>query len=60
MFFFFQDETLGGYFIQQIVDNKLDEAIEYRFTPKFVLKGGKSVTVSTFLLSSFYTNYCSH
>ena len=42
----FQDEPLGGWFVQRVIDGKEEEAIEYRFTPKYVLKGGQSVTVS--------------
>jgi len=39
------DEPLGGWFIQRIIDGKEDEAVEYKFTPKYILKGGQSVTV---------------
>jgi len=39
------DEPLGGWFVQRVIDGKEEEAIEYRFTPKYVLKGGQSVTV---------------
>ena len=36
---------MGGWFLQRIVDGKEEDAIEYKFTPKFVLKGEQSVTV---------------
>ena len=44
-----QDEPLGGWFIQRVIDGKEDEAVEYKFTPKYVLKGGQSVTVRIIL-----------
>lgn len=39
------DEALGGWHVQRIVDDKEDDAVEYKFTPKFVLKAGHSVTI---------------
>lgn len=39
------DEPLGGWFVQRVANGKDEEAIEYRFTPKYVLKGGSSVTL---------------
>ena len=45
-FVFNQDEPLGGWFVQRVIDGKEEEAVEYRFTPKYILKGGQSVTVS--------------
>lgn len=38
-----QDEVMGGWMVSRIIDE--NEPISYKFTPKFVLKGGQSVTV---------------
>jgi len=38
-----EDEPLGGWVVQRTVDD--GEAVDYKFTPKFVLKGDSSVTV---------------
>ena len=46
-----QDEALGGWFVQRVVNDKEDEAIEYKFTPKYVLKAAQTVTVR---LSFYY------
>ena len=35
---------MGGWIVSRIIDEK--EPVSYKFTPKFVLKGGQSVTVS--------------
>jgi len=40
-----QDEALGGYYVQRVVNGRDDTAVEYKFTPKYVLKGGHSVTL---------------
>jgi len=44
---FLKDEPLGGWFVQRIVNGKEEDAVEYRFTPKYTLKGGQSVCVSS-------------
>lgn len=35
---------MGGWIVSRTIDDK--EPISYKFTPKFVLRGGQSVTVS--------------
>nr|AWU22326.1 nuclear lamin protein [Hydra vulgaris] len=40
-----KDEPLGGWSVQRIVDGKDEQAVEYKFTPKFVLKGKQTVTI---------------
>ena len=34
---------MGGWIVSRIIDDQ--EPISYKFTPKFVLRGGQSVTV---------------
>lgn len=40
-----QDFSLGGWLLERSVDG--DPAIVYKFTPKYVLKSGSYVTVSS-------------
>jgi hypothetical protein len=35
---------MGGWIVSRTIDGQ--EPISYKFTPKFVLRGGQSVTVS--------------
>ena len=46
MIFFMQsqEEMMGGWIVSRKIDD--GEPICYKFTPKFVLRGGQSVTVS--------------
>jgi nitrogen fixation protein FixH len=39
-----QEEMMGGWIVSRTIDD--GEPISYKFTPKFVLRGGQSVTVS--------------
>ena len=43
-----QDFPLGGWLLERSVDG--DPAIVYKFTPKYVLKSGSYVTVSSGVL----------
>lgn len=54
----FKDEPLGGWIIQRVANGNEDEAVEYKFTPKYVLKAEQSVTVSftCFIYICIYIN----
>lgn len=39
------DEALGGWYVQRYADSKDEEAIEYKFTPKYVLKAQQTTTI---------------